>query len=88
LGRSSNASEVPYVAFMTIRARKFIGTIATLVYMICYTLIAMAIGGQYVVGVGMLGELAFYIIAGLAWIPGSMFLINWMSRPDPDVPNQ
>jgi hypothetical protein len=72
---------------MNIRMRKFIGTFATVAYLIVYSLIAMAIGGNYVLGNGMLLELAYYIIAGLAWIPGSMVLIRWMSRPDPDSSN-
>jgi hypothetical protein len=72
---------------MNIRIRKFIGTFATVAYVILYSLIAMAIGGKYVLGNGMLVELAYYIVAGLAWIPGSMFLIRWMARPDPENPN-
>jgi hypothetical protein len=72
---------------MNIRLRKFIGTFATVAYVIFYSLIAMAIGGNYVLGNGVLVELAYYIVAGLAWIPGSMVLIRWMARPDPESPN-
>jgi hypothetical protein len=67
---------------MSMRLRKLIGSFATLLYVICYALVAMAIGGKYVVGGGMIAELAFYIAAGFAWIPGSMLIIRWMSRPD------
>jgi hypothetical protein len=73
---------------MSIRLRKFIGTFATVAYMIVYSLIAMAIGGKYVLGYGTLIELPFYILAGLAWIPGSMVIIRWMARPDPEPPSQ
>jgi uncharacterized membrane protein len=72
---------------MSIRLRKFLGVIATLVYMIVYSLIAMAIGGNYVLGKGILIELPFYILAGLLWIPVSMVIIRWMARPDPEGPN-
>jgi uncharacterized membrane protein len=72
---------------MNIRLRKFIGTFATVAYVIFYSLIAMAIGGNYVLGNGVLVELAYYIVGGLAWIPGSMVLIRWMARPDPESPN-
>ena len=66
---------------MKLRARKLIGTIGTVVYMILYALVAMAIGGIFVIGHGLLVELGFYIFAGFAWLPGSMAIIRWMSKP-------
>lgn len=68
---------------MTIRVRKFIGTFAMLFWLVFYALVAMAIGGQYIVGKGMLAELAYYVLAGIAWLPVAMLIIRWMSRPDP-----
>ena len=68
---------------MTIRTRKFFGMIATLLWLVIYALVVMALGGQYVVGSGMVFELPFYILGGLAWIPVSMMIIRWMSKPDP-----
>jgi uncharacterized protein DUF2842 len=68
---------------MNIRARKAIGTIATVLWLTVYALVAMAIGGQFVVGNGIAAELLFYVLAGLAWIPVAMLLIKWMTRPDP-----
>ncbi len=65
---------------MNLRTRKFIGTFATVGYLICYSLVAMALGGQYVLGGGIVAELAFYMLAGFAWIPGAMVLIKWMSK--------
>jgi len=73
----------PYKHPMNIRTRKAIGTIATVLWLTVYTLIAMAIGGQFVVGNGIAAELLFYVLAGLAWIPVAMLLIKWMTRPDP-----
>jgi hypothetical protein len=67
---------------MTIRARKFIGIILTIVWITVYALVAMAIGANYVVGSGMLVELPFFILAGITWIPIEMVIIRWMSRPD------
>jgi drug/metabolite transporter superfamily protein YnfA len=64
------------------RTRKLIGTFATVVYLSLYALVGMAIGGVFVVGNGGLIELAYFILAGLAWIPGSMLIIRWMSKPD------
>jgi hypothetical protein len=73
----------PYKRLMNIRTRKAIGIIATLLWLTFYALIAMAIGGQYVVGGGLAAELLFYGAAGVAWIPVAMLIIRWMSRPDP-----
>ncbi len=68
---------------MKLRTRKFVGMIATLVWLTVYALVVMAVGGQLVVGRGLLFELPFYIIGGLAWLPVAMMIIRWMSRPDP-----
>lgn len=68
---------------MNLRTRKFIGIILTIVWMAVYSLIAMAIGGIYVLGRGMPLELPFYVLAGLGWVPVEMAIIKWMSKPDP-----
>jgi hypothetical protein len=70
---------------MKIRQRKFIGTLATIAFMVVYALIAMAIGGQYVVGHGPVLELAAFILLGVGWIPVAMVLIRWMSWPDTEA---
>lgn len=67
---------------MKMRARKAIGTIATVIWLIIYALAAMALGGQFVVGSGVAVELAFYMAAGVAWLPVAMLIITWMSRSD------
>jgi hypothetical protein len=67
---------------MKIRQRKFIGIMATIVFLIVYALIAMAIGGRYVVGYGQAVELPAFILLGVGWIPVAMVLIRWMSKPD------
>ena len=67
---------------MTQRSRKALGTLLTVVFMTLYALVMMAIGGQLVVGRGMLFELPFYVIAGITWLPPVMWLIRWMAKPD------
>ncbi len=64
------------------RTRKAIGTLATVLFMIVYSLAAMAVGGHFAVGNGMAVELVYFIIAGLLWIPVVMAIIRWMVRPD------
>ena len=67
---------------MNLRTRKFLGTLLTLLWIVTYALIMMAVGGVFILGKGTTAELAFYVIAGLAWLPVEMAIIRWMSRPD------
>ena len=64
------------------RTRKAIGTFATVLFLIVYSLVAMAVGGQLVAGRGLAFELPFYIVAGALWLPVVMALIRWMAKPD------
>ena len=69
---------------MKIRARKLFGTIATVSFLTAYCLVAMVIGNAIIAGhAGNLGQAAFFVIAGLAWLPPAMLLVRWMQRPDP-----
>jgi hypothetical protein len=70
---------------MTIRTRKALGLLLWLLFMAVYCLIAMAIGGQYILGRGLLIELPFYVLAGIGWIPVVMLIVRWMSRPEPSA---
>lgn len=65
------------------RQRKFIGVFATVGFMILYSLVVMAIGGDWIVGRSAPAEIGFYLIAGIAWLPVVMWIIRWMARPDP-----
>jgi hypothetical protein len=70
---------------MKLRTRKAIGTALTVLWLTFYCLVMMAVGAILVVGRGMKLELPFYIIAGLGWVPVEMWIIKWMSRPDPEI---
>ena len=67
---------------MTIRTRKAIGMVLSLMFLAIYALVAMAFGGVFILGKGRMAEAAFYVVAGLAWLPVEMAIIRWMSRPD------
>jgi hypothetical protein len=70
---------------MRIRARKLLGIIATVSFLTIYCLVAMMIGNAIIVrNVGGLAEAAFFLLAGLAWLPPAMLLVRWMRRPDPE----
>lgn len=65
------------------RTRKAIGTISVVGFIILYSLVMMAAGGELAVGRGLLIEIVFYAVAGLLWLPCVMAIIRWMVRPDP-----
>jgi hypothetical protein len=64
------------------RARKAIGVVAIVLFLIVYSLVAMAVGGRLALGRGMGVELVYYAVAGLLWLPPVMALIRWTARPD------
>jgi hypothetical protein len=64
------------------RQRKFLGIFATVIFMIVYSLVAMAIGGEIAIGQPLAVEVGFYLLAGIAWLPPVIAIIRWMARPD------
>ena len=67
---------------MRIRTRKLIGTVALLLLVTVWALLAMAFA-QFALGSssGFVAAL-FYVIAGLGWVLPAMPLVSWMQRPD------
>lgn len=67
---------------MTIRTRKFIGTVLLVLFLVAYALIAMALGASQIVGGPYILQVIYFLLAGLAWIIPAGILIRWMARPD------
>lgn len=67
---------------MSIRTRKLVGTILLLAFLILYALAAMLAAVVLQVRATPLVELAYYVVAGLAWVIPAGLLISWMARPD------
>jgi Protein of unknown function (DUF2842) len=65
---------------MSLRWRKLLGTLAVVVFLVSYCLLAMVLGGTLLVGQPHWLELAGFIALGLLWLPGAMAIIWWMSR--------
>jgi hypothetical protein len=65
------------------RTRKAAGTVLMVTFLVVYTLVMMAIGGEIATGRGIAVELIFFAAAGLLWLPVAMAIIRWMMRPDP-----
>jgi hypothetical protein len=71
-----------HVFVMTIRTRKFFGTIALLVLVVIWSLGGMAAAQMPWLVASGLRQAAFYVIAGLGWVLPAMPIISWMAKPD------
>ena len=67
---------------MNRRIRKLIGTIVLLVFLLVYIAIAGAIGSGRISEASSFFQFAYFIAAGLLWVPPAALLIRWMVRPD------
>jgi hypothetical protein len=67
---------------MSIRARKFIGTVALLTLVIVWALLAMALAQSVLTNINGWVAAIYYVVAGLGWIVPAMPLISWMAKPD------
>jgi Protein of unknown function (DUF2842) len=70
------------VSAMGIRARKLIGTVAMLTFIIFYALFAMAIAEGRITQAPKLVQTVAYIVLGLIWVVPIMPLVRWMAKPD------
>jgi Protein of unknown function (DUF2842) len=67
---------------MTIRTRKFLGTIFLLMLVVVWSLMGMTIAQTpWLANSGLL-QATFYVVAGLGWVLPAMPIVSWMSRRD------
>ena len=66
---------------MGLRSRKLMGTILTVGFLVVYSLVAMVIAAEWTMGWPEPARLAFYLLAGVLWLPPVMAIIRWMARP-------
>jgi hypothetical protein len=66
---------------MPIRLRKLLGTIALLVLVTVWALLAMAFAQAPTIRDNALLSVAYYVIAGLGWMLPAMPIVSWMGRP-------
>jgi uncharacterized protein DUF2842 len=64
------------------RIRKLIGTVALFALVIVWSLLAMALAQVVLVRTSGALDFAYYLVAGLGWVPLAMLLVSWMSRGD------
>lgn len=67
---------------MTIRTRKFFGTIALLVLVVVWSLLGMVVAQMPWLASSGYRQAIFYVVAGLGWVLPAMPIVSWMSRPD------
>jgi len=67
---------------MSIRSRKFIGTIALLALVCAWGLLAMALAQSVLTDINGFVAAIYYVVAGLGWVLPAMPLVSWMARPD------
>lgn len=67
---------------MSLRTRKLIGTVALLILVIVWALLAMALGQSVLTNINGFVAALYYVVAGLGWVLPAMALIKWMARPD------
>lgn len=65
---------------MNPRVKKLIGAILMVAFVIFYALVVTAVAPRILTGASKLVEMAFYVIAGLAWTLPLLPLIRWMER--------
>jgi hypothetical protein len=65
---------------MSIRTRKLIGSVALIVLVVVWVLLAMAFAQIPAIFQNGLVAFVYYALAGLGWVLPAMPLISWMSR--------
>ena len=71
-----------HISVMTIRTRKFIGTIALLLLVVVWSLLGMAAAQMPWLAESGWRQAIFYVVAGIGWVLPAMPIISWMARPD------
>jgi len=67
---------------MPIRVRKLIGTVALLVLVSAWGLLAMALAQSVLTDINGFVAAIYYVVAGLGWVLPAMPLVKWMVKPD------
>jgi hypothetical protein len=67
---------------MSIRTRKLIGTVALLVLVSVWGLLAMALAQSVLTDINGFVAAIYYVVAGLGWVLPAMPLVSWMVKPD------
>jgi cbb3-type cytochrome oxidase subunit 3 len=64
-------------------ARKFVGTILLVIFVVTYVLAVTAVGGGRIAEASAVTQLIYFLLAGLLWVYPAGLLIRWMQKPNP-----
>ena len=64
------------------RIRTLIGTVAILVFVLVYAVVAMALAESRILETPKLVQTVAYFLLGIAWVIPLLPLIKWMERAD------
>jgi hypothetical protein len=65
---------------MPSRTRKFIGTIALLVLVCVWALLAMALAQSVLTSTNGWLAAIYYVVVGLGWVLPAMPIVSWMAK--------
>ena len=80
--RKARIGQDLHISLMTIRTRKFLGTIALLLVVVVWSLMGMALAQMPWLASSGLLQAIFYVVVGIGWVLPAMPIISWMARPD------
>jgi hypothetical protein len=66
---------------LPIRLRKLLGTLALLVLVVVWALVAMVLAQSPAIHDSPVLSVAYYVIAGIGWVLPAMPIVSWMGRP-------
>jgi hypothetical protein len=66
---------------MTSPARRLVGSIVLVVFLLVYVFFAMAIGDVIVATKSGAVQFAYFLTAGFLWVVPAAFLVKWMYAP-------
>lgn len=66
---------------MTSPLRRFVGSVALILLLVVYVFFALAIGDVVVATKPGWVQFAYFVVAGLLWVPPAGLLVKWMYAP-------
>lgn len=66
---------------MPLRLRKLIGTLAIIILVLVYALVAVTIASIKLAEAPWWGHLIYFVFSGVLWILPAMGIIKWMEKP-------
>ncbi len=66
---------------MTSPFRRIVGSFGLLAFLLVYVFFALAIGDVVVTTKPGWVQFAYFLVAGLVWVPPAGVIIKWMYRP-------